>query len=182
MITSSLFRYYRPEPENFDALKHQYIYMFNPIKFKGATEMQFEIDYSNSGELKEFIRVEIQKTKDLPKGSQEFEDYSILRYQLLDQHGKRDAITLDTDVENLTNIIFDDILKDQKIGQRKGLVRNNIFSKTGVASFITSQAILYEDEFWSSFASAGTGFCVEYDWPELRAHFTQAKEGIRASP
>jgi hypothetical protein len=179
MATSSLFRYYRPTAENFEALQEPYLYLFNAIEFKGASEMQFDINISNPAELKEYIRTEIQKTKDIPKDSPEFEKYSNLRYHLLNQHGKRDAIALGTDVEHLTEIIYEDIMKDKKIGTRKGLIRNNIFKRTGVASFTTDPNSLYGEEHWFPFALNGTGFCVEYDWSVLRDHFAHKKEGIK---
>jgi hypothetical protein len=181
MITSSLFRYYRPEPENFDALKHPYIYLFNPIKFKGATEMQFAIDLSNVSELKKYIRIEIQRSKDLPKESDEFTEYSLLRIQKLEEHGKLYTLALDKDVEQLTEIIYEEIVADQKIGTRKGLLRNNFFNKTGVASFTTDINTLHEQDevHWSSFASYGTGFCVEYDWSVLMDYFSKEGKAMR---
>lgn len=140
--------------------------------------MQFTIDLSNVSELKEYIRTEIHRTKNLPKESEEFSKYSALRIQKLEEHDKLYTMALDQDVEQLTEIIYEEMVAYQKIGTRKGLVRNNFFDKTGVASFTTDTNTLYEaDEVhWSSFASNGTGFCVEYDWPVIRDHFS--KEGV----
>jgi hypothetical protein len=179
---STILRYYKATEENIEALTTPYIFLFNPVEWKDQLELQFEIDISDRRKVRNFLTEVVSAQMSLPKNAEEYKEYFILRFNLLQEAGIAE-VTSGTagEMQKVVDLLMEKILSKPKLQDRKGLIRSNFFSRTGMSCFTMEDDTLTDPFHWNTFTIAGSGFCVVYDWPMLKHHFAQEKAGIRGS-
>lgn len=176
----TILRYYKATDENLEALETPFIFLFNARQWKDQAELQFEIDVSDPDKLKTFIDEVITQQMQLPKDSQEYQEYFTLRFNLLKEAGKAEVYSGSSfEKDEVVHLLLEKILIEPKQQVRKGVIRSNFFSRTGISCFTAQQESLTDRFHWDAFANGGTGFCVKYGWPTLAKYFSESKAGIR---
>ena len=182
-VPAAILRYYKATDENLEALETPYIFLFNANEWKDQTELQFEIDISDKVQLRKFIEEVISAQMALPKSSVAYRMYFTLRYNLLNEYRIAEVVSGSAgEKDKVVELLMKKILADPKLQDRKGLIRSNFFSSTGISCFTFDQTSLIEKFHWDAFTIAGTGFCVEYDWSKLMTYFAEKNAGIRGEP
>ncbi len=175
-----ILRYFKANDENVEALETPYIFLFNAKQWKDQSELQFEIDISDPVQLRQFVDEVITQQMALPKGSTEYNEYFALRFNLLNEEGKAEVLSGTTKEKGeVVDLLTKKILADPKLQNRKGLIRSNFFTRTGICCFTSDKTSLTKSYHWDVFTLGGNGFCVEYDWRVLMKHFESSNAGIR---
>lgn len=175
---SSLFRFYKFNDENVEAIRESFIYLFSAKKWEDDSEFKFKIDIGTDEEYKLFLSEKLREEMNLPEGTAEYSKFRMRRAERLNRHGQ--LIYLDTPIELdlLVNILFEEAKSSNGIKEREELIKNMFFDKTGICCFTTDEKTLIEPLHWDSFAGYGQGFCVQYDLEMLSTYFLDTKTGI----
>jgi hypothetical protein len=171
MEMKSIFRFYKWNKENIDALKKPYIFLYSAKSWEDAGEFDFEINIGSEESYRNFLIRQLRKGYSLQRDSDEYKIFRTNCVKTLYENNLLDYIDTPIELDTIADIKLNEAASEEGIKERKELIKNNFFNKTGICCF-TSESTTLEDRFhWDSLTIAGTGFCIEYNWPHLNEYF-----------
>jgi hypothetical protein len=172
---SSIFRFYKFNEENIDALNKSFIYLFSAKKWEEkGSEFEFSVDIGSDEEYRAYLAENLMVDFNLPRES----DARKEQIKKLCQYGK--AIYVDTPIEFdlLVNISLDEAKSEKGKKERREAIKNEFFIRNGICCFTTDDKTLENLLHWERFADNGKGFCVEYNLDILSKYFLDTNSGI----
>ncbi len=175
---SSLFRFYKFNDENIEAISESFIYLFSAKNWEDASEFEFKIDIGSDEDYRAFLSEKLMEEFNLPKEGIEYLKARNQQISKLMQYGK--VLYIDTPIEFdlLIDILSNEARSESGIKERQQLIKNDFFSKSGICCFTTDEKTLTEPFHWKRFADNGEGFCIEYDLEILNKYFLDNNSGV----
>ena len=174
----SIFRFYKWDEENLEALRIPYIFLYSAQNWHDTGEFDFDINIGSEENYRNFLVRKLREGYSLDSGSQEYQIFRANCIQTLSKIGLFHYIDTAIELDTIADQLLKETSSPEGINDRKELIKNNFFDKTGICCF-TSEIETLSDRFhWNAFTLAGSGFCIEYNWVLLSDYFASSNRYI----
>jgi hypothetical protein len=169
----SIFRYYKCNAENFEVLMTPYIFLYSARKWEADGEFDFKVVIESNEAFKQFLYKRLEEGFRLKKDDDGYFTFRVRCAYVLNKYGLIHLLGEKEEFDILLQKLYEEGTSEEGIKERKQLIKDNFFKKTGICCFTSDVTTLEDLLHWNRFTSSGSGYCVEYDFAILKRHFAE---------